>query len=184
MPEQDPAGQVPILLFDVDGVLNAVTGTDPGTWDDWQVRRAGGFRIRWSPSMIAALTRLSERVELRLLSTWWDTTEQPDFLGLPPMTVANTRDEYERLGSDAPAWWKLATVQRVHAEGRPIIWLDDDLAYNAEAKKWCASLPTGTLLGISPVTSRALEPTHLVTIEEWLDEWAPASRSPEPAPTC
>lgn len=156
----------PILLLDVDGVLNAVTDTDPKTWTDWQIDRANGFGIRWSPSMIAALTRISERVEMRWLTTWWDMTERLDFLGLPPMEVANTREEYLSRAS----WWKLPVAQRVYAEGRPVIWIDDDLSYDKEALEWGRSLPTGTLLGISPTTFRGLEPTHIAVIEDWLDE--------------
>jgi hypothetical protein len=166
----DPTtGTLPILLLDVDGVLNAVTRTDPRTWNDWRVNRANGIPIRWSPSMIAALTRLSERVEMRWLTTWWDMTYRLEFLGLPPMKVANTRDEYlDRTGGPL-SWWKLATAKRVVAEGRPVIWIDDDLAHVPEALEWGKSLPKGTLLGISPATFRGITPRTIEEIEYWLD---------------
>lgn len=159
----------PILLLDVDGVLNAVTDTDPRTWSDWLVSRANGFPIRWSPAMIAALCRLSERVEMRWLTTWWDMTERLEFLGLPPMEVANTREEYQARGGPMH-WWKLDVAKRVYAEGRPVIWIDDDLAHDQAALDWGRSLPKGTLLGISPATFRGITPRTIKEIEFWLDE--------------
>jgi hypothetical protein len=160
----------PILLLDVDGVLNAVTDTAPDTWPTWQMTRARGFVIHWSPDMIAALNRLAERVELRWLTTWWADVEHLAFLGLPEMTVANTEDEY--LGLQSPmAWWKLATAQRVYAEGRPVIWVDDDLSFDKPAMEWGLSVPSGTLLGICPATFRGLTPDAVAEIERWLGEW-------------
>ncbi len=161
---------LPILLLDVDGVLNAVTDTPPKTWGDWQVSRANGFPIMWSPSMIAALTRIAERVEVRWLTTWWDCIERLDFLGLPTFEVANTRDEYLDRDGGAFSWWKLHTAKRVYAEGRPVIWIDDDLSFDKAAMEWGKSLPSGTLLGISPATFRGITPDTIREIEAWLDE--------------
>lgn len=170
----------PILLLDVDGVLNAVTLSDPDTWPTWRVTQANGFPIRWSPDMIAALVRLSERVEIRWLTTWWADTHHLDFLGLPPCEVANTRDEYLDRDGGPLSWWKLTTAKRVYAEGRPVIWIDDDLRFDKAAMEWGRSLPSGTLLGISPDTERGITPDLIREIEAWLDErdaTAPASTS-------
>lgn len=169
IPEQTaPDKQRPLLLLDVDGVLNAVTVTDPPSWGDWQVTKAEGFSIRWSPSMIAALTRLSERVEMRWLTTWWDMTDLLAFLGLPSMEVANTREEYLRRGGPLD-WWKLPVVQRVYGESRPVIWIDDDLRFDRPAMAWVRSLPADTFCAVSPDTYTGLVPEAISDIEAWLD---------------
>lgn len=101
----------PILLLDVDGVLNAVSDGFPMTWPKWHAAKAEGFPITWSPDMVAALSHLAERVEMRWLTTWWDMTERLAFLGLPPMTVANTREEFHARRGPLD-WWKLTVAQR------------------------------------------------------------------------
>lgn len=162
----------PILLLDVDGVLNAVTDSDPKAWGDWQQDRANGFGICWSPKMIAALNDLADRVEFRWLTTWWDMTERLAFLGLHEgITVANTEEEYLDREGGPGSWWKLNTAKRVAEEGRPIIWIDDDLAFDKPALEWGRSLPPGRLLGISPTTHRGLCPEHFDVIKAWLDEY-------------
>ena len=40
----------PVLLLDVDGVVNAlITHGYPTTWPTWNIERAQRFWIRWSP---------------------------------------------------------------------------------------------------------------------------------------
>jgi hypothetical protein len=147
----------PILLLDVDGVLNALTddSADLGAWDDWQqgTATAEGARwpILWSPGVISRLRELheSERVELRWLTTWGhDANNDLRLLvGLPELAVAGT---YHDAGAPtvepstgpahaavAPAapdpltgrWWKYDVVARLVQQEpeRRLIWVDDDL---------------------------------------------------------
>jgi hypothetical protein len=147
----------PILLLDVDGVLNALpeVRADLNVWNDWQFgsATAEGARwpIIWSPSVVAALLDWQKRdlVELRWLTTWGHDAndELRQLLGLPALPVAGT---YHDAGapsgqaatgaahaSVAPAapdplsgrWWKYDVVARlVHTEAeRRLIWVDDDL---------------------------------------------------------
>lgn len=157
----------PILLLDVDGVLNAVSDGFPMTWGKWVQTNAGGFRITWSPDMIAALARLAERVEMRWLTTWWDMTGRLDFLRLPPMAVANTHEEFHARRGPLD-WWKLTVAQRVYGEGRPVIWIDDDLRFDKPAMAWVRSLPAETFLGVCPDTYTGLTPEGVAGIEAWL----------------
>ena len=50
----------PLVLLDVDGVLNALGPAD-GSWPDWRAGRATAtgrsWPIRWSPSVVEAVRR-------------------------------------------------------------------------------------------------------------------------------
>jgi hypothetical protein len=147
----------PILLLDVDGVLNALPEVrdDLGVWDDWKFGHATAdgaqWPIIWSPSVVAALLDWHGRglVELRWLTTWGHdaNVELRSLLGLPELPVAGTHQDAGAPSGQATAgaahasvapaapdplsgrWWKYDIVARlVHSEpGRRLIWVDDDL---------------------------------------------------------
>ena len=60
---------VPILLLDVDGVLNAARVDLPA---GWQRGTFNGFVLTWDPTVTARLRELHEsgRVEIQWLTTW------------------------------------------------------------------------------------------------------------------
>lgn len=160
----------PVLLLDVDGVLNAV-GTEPpeGVWPRWERTEPGGFGIIWSPDVIDRLFALRDRVEVRWLTTHWSRIADLPFpaeaLGWP---VANSEADYRRdvgpLG-----WWKWPVARRtVEEEGRRVVWVDDDLRFDRPARTWVAEQDPRTVLGVSPDTTVGLTPEQLDAVEAWL----------------
>ena len=79
-----PTGDIPILLLDVDGVLNAARLDLPKGW-----RRGtfNGFVLSWDPTVTARLRDLHEsaRVEIQWLNTW---TTNADLLLAEPMGLS------------------------------------------------------------------------------------------------
>ena len=167
----------PVLLLDVDGVLNAVRADLP---EGWERGTFNGYVLSWDPTVVARLRGWHEagRVELQWLTTW---TEMADSLlaepmGLPRGLRTHGRDDVlptgysgERRGISG--WWKLAAAQAV-AEAEPdrrIVWIDDDLADQAtDTSEWLAANPR--VLVVAPDLFVGLTPAELDRVEAWLDD--------------
>ena len=152
----------PLVLLDVDGVLNAVPLRGRSrAWDDWKtghaVAEGNRFPILWSPSVIAAVLSWREVAEVQWLTTWgYDANRSLRHLvGLPELPVAGTYDAPPGAGQPdagaahaavAPAapdpltgrWWKYDVVARLVQQDprQRLIWVDDDLdrAYGVFAR--------------------------------------------------
>ena len=117
---------VPILLLDVDGVLNPVCLDLP---DGWRRGTFNGYVLSWDPTITDRLRRLHEsgRVEIQWLTTW---TTDADRLLAEPMGLP--RGLRTHAGADAaptgflgrfrgsPDWWKLAVAREVAAPSRTV----------------------------------------------------------------
>jgi hypothetical protein len=163
---------LPVVLMDVDGVLNPVCDAPPEHWGDWRPGPEGTGGL-WSASMADAVRDLAARAELRWLTTWWDKTDRLAFLGLGPAPVANTREEYLDRAGGPLSWWKLNVARRVLTEGRPVVWVDDDLAHDPRAVAWVRSVGTGRLLPVCPDTQVGLTPYDVGRIDRGLDRTGP-----------
>ncbi len=169
----------PLVLLDVDGVLNAL-GDDSagGGWDDWQQgwATADGTRwpITWSASVVTRLAGWHEqgRLELQWLTTWGHdaNAELRALLGLPHLAVAGTyQDEDADGAATAPAtshaaaapsapdplsgrWWKYDVVRRVLAQqpGRRVVWVDDELQPGTAFRRWADEQPGLHAVGPDP----------------------------------
>src|SRR3978361_374749 len=75
-----PSDAVPILLLDVDGVLNATRRDLP---DGWRRGTFNGYVLSWDPTITARLRKLhaSGQVEIQWLTTW--TTDADRLLAEP-----------------------------------------------------------------------------------------------------
>lgn len=181
----------PLVLVDVDGVLNAV-GPPDDSWPDWQRGNAvaGGrtWPIRWSPSVVTALLSWRDRADLRWLTTWGHDANAGlhTLLGLPELPVAGTHADVAAGGDPDPAgsslagitpaapdeltghWWKFDVVRLLlTAEpGRRLVWLDDDLADSEEVRAWTRA-HTDCLL-IAPDPRTGLVAPHLRAVERFL----------------
>ncbi|MEI4273386.1 HAD domain-containing protein [Klenkia sp. LSe6-5] len=166
----------PLLLLDVDGVLNAVGGTTPG-------RERGvfaGYTLSWDPSVTGRLAEWHRdgRVELQWLTTWARHADEllADPMGLPRGLRVHERPDgagptgFTGTLAGAPRWWKLAAARAVVDEdpNRRVVWVDDDLALQAEdTQAWLAE--HGHVLVVAPELAEGLTHEHLDAVERWLD---------------
>jgi hypothetical protein len=96
-------------------------------WSGWTQAKNAGFRIKLSPELGDAVRALP--VEIKWLTTWesYGANEVVGLaLGWEPLFVL------DRTGCDEEPWWKLHALLRDHDMSRPLVWIDDDLVYNAE----------------------------------------------------
>ena len=170
-----PTDEVPILLLDVDGVLNAARIDLPKGW-----RRGtfNGFVLSWNPTITERLRRLhdSGRVEIQWLTTWTTDADRllADPMGLPRGLKTHTRADAAptgflgRLGGMS-GWWKLAVAREVAAAepDRRIVWIDDDLAEQAgDTGEWLGANPH--VLVVAPDLFTGLTHEQLDRVEAWL----------------
>jgi hypothetical protein len=166
---------VPILLLDVDGVLNAARVDLP---EGWARGTFNGFVLSWDPTITTRLRTLHEsgRVEIQWLTTWTTDADRllAEPMGLPRGLTVHDRDDAAPVGflgrlTGLSGWWKLAAAQAV-AEAEPdrrIIWIDDDLAEQAEdTGEWLAANPH--VLVVAPDLYEGLTHAQLDAIEAWL----------------
>ena len=166
---------VPILLLDVDGVLNAARADLPAGWERGTFN---GYVLTWDPTITARLRKLHEsgRVEIQWLTTWTTDADRllAEPMGLPRGLVTHARADSAPIGFSGlfggrSSWWKLAAARAV-AESEPdrrIIWVDDDLAMQAiDTGDWLAANPH--VLVVAPDLFVGLTHEQLDAIEAWL----------------
>lgn len=131
----DPARAAqPLLLLDIDGVLNAYRyrpGATPMPADAFtDLRRFAvtadhgeTFTFWVSPSLIEQVIALAQQVEIAWLTTWQDQANHrvAPVLGLPTFPVAARGEDSGRWDSD----WKAGAAVEALSLGRPLIWVDD-----------------------------------------------------------
>ena len=186
----------PLVLLDVDGVLNAVTNRpDPRVWPDWQRGRAAAdgrqWPIVWSPSVVAAVREWLAVGDVHWLTTWGHHANDGlrALLDLPELPVAGTwadANAPEPAGSPddgavahaavAPAapdeltgrWWKFDVVRGlVRAEPtRPLVWIDDDLAGQREVRQWMER--ESRCLLVAPTMGTGMRPDDVTLVREFL----------------
>jgi len=169
------SGDRPILLLDVDGVLNAASLHLP---EGWRRGTFNGYVLSWDPTITARLRELHEsgRVEIQWLTTW--TTDADRLLAepmeLPRGLKTHARADTAPTGFLGPlagrsGWWKLDAARAV-AETEPdrrIVWIDDDLAQQAaDTGEWLAAHPH--VLVVAPELYVGLTHEQLDEIEAWL----------------
>src|SRR4051794_34717224 len=168
-------GDVPIVLLDVDGVLNAARFDLPA---GWRQGRFNGYRLAWDPTVTGRLRegRAAGRVELRWLPPG---TRGADGLLAEPMGLPRGLRTYARADAaptgfagswrGASSWWKLAAAREAAEEepDRRIVWIDDDLAEQAaDTGEWLAANPH--VLVVAPDVFAGLTHEQLDAIEAWL----------------
>ena len=165
----------PILLLDVDGVLNAALLDLP---EGWRRGTFNGFLLSWDPTVTARLRQLHEsgRVEIQWLTTWAEKADEllADPMGLPRGLRVHARPGVASTGFSGQlrgvsGWWKLAAARElaVTEPGRRIVWIDDDLAEQADdVVEWLSANPN--VLVVAPDLVTGLTHEQLDEIEAWL----------------
>jgi hypothetical protein len=185
---------LPLVLLDVDGVLNAVSAWGRSdAWPDWRTGLATAdgrpFPITWSPTVVAAVVSWQQVAQVQWLTTWGHdaNTSLRLLLDLPELVVAGTYDDVDgpagEADVDGPAhasvapaapdrltgrWWKFDVVRRIVRTGGPrrIAWLDDDLAGQDDVREWMREHTTSLL--VAPDPRSGLTRSHLDAVAEFL----------------
>ncbi len=91
-------------------------------------------------------------------------------LGLPDWPVAESPTSLSTQRDQAGRWWKISTAYDVvHREGRRLIWLDDDIAFETT---WPDSeihaVLTSAVLAVSPNSVLGLDRADLLRVDAFL----------------
>lgn len=190
-----PTSGKPVLLLDIDGVINSLLMKPPSmgwpmdAWNsvDYVDPDGAQWPLLWSSMVVEYLNALHEsgRVEVRWHTTWQDQALGfAKVVGLPEdWAVAHAPEFTADQGSFArdqvlkrqPTWWKYPAARRVLTdEGRPLIWIDDDL-FDKVTRVYRNGLgQLGKILLICPDGQTGLLPKHMRQIEEVLLFWESA----------
>jgi hypothetical protein len=127
----------PLILIDVDGVLNIYPrrASQLGTpWIDAKCRVAGwSLRVTLNPDHGPMLLALAEKHDAQLV---WATTWERDanreispLVGLPTdLPVIGVERDRQMLGSPVPGVMRKVPYVADYVGGRPFVWFDDDLS--------------------------------------------------------
>jgi hypothetical protein len=185
------AERAPVWLLDVDGVVNACS-PEPDTqvwprasWRAVRVRHDDGatWPILAAEPVLDFLrqTHASGRAEIRWHTTWQHSAVRhlAPALDLPDWPVAEAPEFSDRYASGnyagyreaAKSWWKLRVAERVLLdENRPLVWTDDDIAWERTRSAALSMLLTHRgLHAVSPTTTVGLTARNLRGIGKFLD---------------
>lgn len=146
--ERDTTGR-PLLLLDVDGVLNPLANRPP---PGFRLQRIDGYEVALSAQHQRWLSELAQSFDLAWATTWEQSANESigPLLGLPEIPVVRF------VGERAGDTWKLETVRRFVGD-RPLVWIDDELFL--DAYEWARTRDAPTLL-IRPSSSVGMTSAH------------------------
>lgn len=192
-PRINPNDRRPLLLIDIDGVLNALSHTlrrrvMRGHRAPWQMHTLAGYQVLLNPEHGVALNELRSHFELVWATSWEHQANElvGPLLGLPALPVitfgfgdsSETHPDPEYSGGASYMGWRTYKVPWVDAacRGRALAWLDDDFA--VDAVRWAKrrnveDAPT-KLIEIDPI--HGLKPEHLAEGLAWAESLEVESR--------
>lgn len=176
----------PLLLLDVDGVLNPCDAKPTRRPQGYQTHRISvtgqrgrALRVWLNPEHGPMLLAFAQQhgVELAWATTWEHhaNVHIGPAIGLPQLPVIE-------WGFTAHHWKFDAVL--TYAAGRPLAWLDDDFRASPNDRAWFEGHrgPTPTLLHhIDPAIG--LRPDDLTTVASWLRSFHPDDERPPDAET-
>lgn len=118
----------PLLLIDVDGVLNAINGNQGSR--TYAIHDVLGYPIRFRHELADWLSRLTDHF-VPVWTTMWDedaNTELAPLLGLPSLPCIPCHQDRFRVAmwQDAPLHCKVPCIVE-HVDDRPFAWIDDEI---------------------------------------------------------
>lgn len=171
----------PLILMDVDGVLNPTRRPGP-QWERHQVtNRVGTFDLWLNPSQGPTLLEMAKEVggELVWATMWEDdaNTHLSPLLGLPELPVIDMTDAWgfsnvPMVHSKTPCVAKYLAEQ---AAGRPFVWFDDELSKHD--RLWLKDQDdVGDFRLIQVGWRSGLSVKHILQAKQWfLDRLEPAA---------
>jgi len=162
----------PVWLLDVDGVINTTKpgwGAAPSRSLVWSAADNTSYLLRWAPLLVDRIRGLvlTGKVEIRWCTTWCPEAERLEQLWhLPQLDRALEADPMPR---GAECWpLKRAAAGDVLAEGRRLIWTDDE-ALPPPGPERDELTAEGRGLLIAPRATRGLQPADLDLIEKFAE---------------
>lgn len=167
---------LPLMLLDVDGVLNAFqyrpaeTDQPADAYTDlheYDVPTDFGrtYRFWTSPTLIAEIAALhaTGTVDIAWLTTWENqaNTHAARVLGLPTFPVAATRG-----GRFSDYYWKARAGLEAMQLGRPVIWIDDTEVTPTEIDAYRESDVPHLLIAPDPAVG--LTRTHMDDVRQFI----------------
>jgi hypothetical protein len=157
----------PVWLLDVDGVINGdpprVAWTGPHAVAEIRTPDDGRlWTIRWAPELITAILGIHQAglADIRWATTWCPHVHLlEDLWGLPELPRTWTDGLYGYDANDA----KIIAARAVLADGRRLIWTDDNV-FPAYGWPDTDLLTDGRALLIKPFEDAGLRPGHLELI--------------------
>lgn len=157
--------KTPLWLMDVDGVLNAVN-YEPLLYQRREV--LNGFAITWTPEITDRIIALHNEglVEVRWLTTWAELANEHigPALGWPADLIVVASP----YAGSRTEWWKLAYAIDLAVDEQRIVWTDDDLSSDPDARSWLKQEDAADVLAICPDTRVGLTMEDVDEIERWL----------------
>lgn len=180
----------PILFLDIDGAT--AVAPSPGfphlknSWKNWKYTEILDAPLIYSPDLIDALNALNDLVEVRILSSWLlpdRRHKRPIELLLPAFGLDSFTLSIPAEGGENPdvlsaampkdrRWWKLNNVMdSIDTEGRPVIWVDDDLSkkYSSKFVSTYAEDSGVPILLVKPFETRGLVPSDVARINTFVN---------------
>ncbi|MFK0038311.1 HAD domain-containing protein [Paenarthrobacter sp. NPDC090517] len=159
------------VYLDVDGVVNPFSPTGTTDWGgEWTIADAGILDVAYAPEAVAELNDLAAHPAARFV--WLTTWERlaPEFLCPAIGLKGHDWPVLSSQGWDEGAeWWKLTALQRdlATAGSERIIWLDDQLSQESDARSW-AEYRQDRVLCISPDPRKGLSRGDLAAVRAYL----------------
>lgn len=152
----------PLLLLDVDGVLNPLVIRKP---EGYTKHRALGYDLWLNHGHGLLLTAFAEfhDVELAWATTWEDHANEyiGPHIGLPQLPVIYPFNR---------KFWKFSGVHS-YAKDRPLAWLDDDFDYYPDGQAWFNQVRRGTPTLLHLVSPKVgLTGKDLDAVASWLEK--------------
>jgi len=160
----------PLVLVDVDGVLNPARSHAPGYRGQWVFPSGLAHRLLLNPSHGPMLTELAEVADAELVwASYWrhraNTWVAPR-VGLPSLRFVPIPRRWRPHTGSSPGSWKGCHVAAWVGQ-TPFVWFEDDADAVASLGRQ-PGLGRNLVVKIDPVTG--LTSSHVEQARAWLDD--------------